>query len=65
MHFDLAIVGYGPVGAAAANIFAAKGFNIIVIEPKKEIWDIPRAVHFDGQVPVSYTHLTLPTNREV
>ena len=50
MHFDLAIVGYGPVGAAAANIFAAKGFNIIVIEPKKEIWDIPRAVHFDGQV---------------
>ena len=65
MHFDLAIIGYGPVGAAAANIFAAKAFNIIVIEPKKEIWDIPRAVHFDGQVqrifPVSYTHLTLPT----
>ena len=50
MHFDLAIIGYGPVGAAAANIFAAKDFNIIVIEPKKEIWDIPRAVHFDGQV---------------
>ena len=50
MHFDIAIIGYGPVGAAAANIFASKGFNIIVVEPKKEIWDIPRAVHFDGQV---------------
>ena len=43
MHFDLAIVGYGPVGAAAANIFASKGFSIVVIEPKQEIWDIPRA----------------------
>ena len=49
MHFDIAIIGFGPVGAAAANIFANKGFSIIVIDPKIEIWDIPRAVHFDGQ----------------
>lgn len=49
MHFDIAIIGFGPVGAAAANIFANKGFSIIVIDPKTEIWDIPRAVHFDGQ----------------
>ena len=48
-NYDIAIIGYGPVGAAAANIFGRKGFNIIVIEPKEEIWDIPRAVHFDGQ----------------
>ena len=48
-NFDIAIVGFGPVGAAAANMFAQSGFNIIVLEPKHEIWDIPRAVHFDGQ----------------
>ncbi|MDC0080227.1 FAD-dependent monooxygenase, partial [Pseudomonadota bacterium] len=48
-NFDIAIVGFGPVGAAAANMFAESGFNIIVLEPKHEIWDIPRAVHFDGQ----------------
>ena len=46
MHYDIAIVGYGPVGAAAASMFGKKGFNIVVIEPKKDIWDIPRAVHF-------------------
>ena len=49
MHYDIAIIGYGPVGAVTANLFGQKGFNTIVIEPKKEIWDIPRAVHFDGQ----------------
>ena len=50
MHYDLAIIGYGPAGEAAANLFGKKGFKILVIEPKKEIWDIPRAVHLDGQV---------------
>ncbi len=49
MHYDIAIIGYGPVGAVTANLFGQKGFSTIVIEPKEEIWDIPRAVHFDGQ----------------
>ena len=49
MHYDIAIIGYGPVGAVTANLFAQKGFNIVVVEPKKDIWNIPRAVHFDGQ----------------
>ena len=49
-NYDIAIIGYGPVGAVTANLFGQKGFNTIVIEPKKEIWDIPRAVHFDGQL---------------
>ena len=49
MHFDIAIIGYGPVGAVAANMFGASGHNVVVIEPKKDIWDIPRAVALDGQ----------------
>jgi 3-(3-hydroxy-phenyl)propionate hydroxylase len=50
MNYDIAIIGYGPVGAMAANMFGSSGLNIVVIEPKKEIWDIPRAVALDGQV---------------
>ena len=46
MDYDIAIIGYGPVGAMAANMFGSSGLNIVVIEPKKEIWDIPRAVAF-------------------
>ncbi|RCL35993.1 MAG: bifunctional 3-(3-hydroxy-phenyl)propionate/3-hydroxycinnamic acid hydroxylase [SAR86 cluster bacterium] len=48
-HYDIAIIGYGPVGAITANLFAKQGFTIALIEPKLDIWDIPRAVHFDGQ----------------
>ena len=40
MHYDIAIIGYGPVGAVTANLFGQKGFSTIVIEPKEEIWDI-------------------------
>ena len=36
MHFDIAIIGYGPVGAVAANMFGASGHDVVVIEPKKE-----------------------------
>ena len=49
MDYDIAIIGYGPVGAMAANMFGSSGLNIVVIEPKKEIWNIPRAVALDGQ----------------
>ena len=49
MHYDIAIIGSGPVGAMAANMCGSSGLNIGVIEPKKEIWDIPRAVALDGQ----------------
>ena len=35
MHFDIAIIGYGPVGAVAANMFGASGHNVVVVEPKK------------------------------
>ena len=40
-NFDVAIIGFGPVGATAANMFAKSGFNIIVVESKFDIWDIP------------------------
>ena len=64
MHYDIAIVGYGPVGAAAASMFGKKGFNTVVIEPKKDIWDIPRAVHFDGQVQRVYQSMGISSEVE-
>ena len=30
-NYDIAIIGYGPVGAVTANLFGQKGFNTIVI----------------------------------
>lgn len=64
MHFDIAIIGYGPVGAVAANIFGASGYNIVVIEPNKEIWDVPRAVALDGQTQRIFQSMSLISDVE-
>ncbi len=48
--YDVIISGYGPTGAAAANLLGQRGLRVLVVEPSPDIYDIPRAVHFDGEV---------------
>jgi 3-(3-hydroxy-phenyl)propionate hydroxylase len=48
--FDVAIIGYGPVGALLANLLGQAGLSVLVIEKEAEIYPLPRAVHFDGEV---------------
>lgn len=47
---DVAIVGYGPVGALLANLLAQGGLRVAVLERDAVINPLPRAVHFDGEV---------------
>lgn len=47
--FDVAIVGYGPTGATLANLLAAQGLKILVIEREAHMYQLPRAVHFDDE----------------
>jgi 3-(3-hydroxy-phenyl)propionate hydroxylase len=47
--FDVAIIGYGPTGASLANLLALCGLSVAVIERARAIYDLPRAVHFDGE----------------
>ena len=48
--YDVLIAGYGPTGAVAANLLGMQGVRVLVVEPNLEIYDLPRAVHFDGEV---------------
>ncbi len=48
--FDVIISGYGPTGAVAANLLGQRGVRVLVVEPSRAVYDIPRAVHFDGEV---------------
>lgn len=48
--FDVAIVGYGPVGAALANLLGQAGLSVAVFEREAAIYPLPRAIHFDGEV---------------
>lgn len=49
MNCDVVICGYGPTGAVAANLLGQRGVRVLVVEQNAEIYDIPRAVHFDGE----------------
>lgn len=47
---DVAIVGCGPVGALLANLLGASGLAVEIFDREREIYPLPRAVHFDGEV---------------
>ncbi|TBR24451.1 MAG: hypothetical protein EPO10_25535, partial [Reyranella sp.] len=47
---DVAILGYGPVGALLANLLGQSGLSVAVHERDTAIHALPRAVHFDGEV---------------
>lgn len=48
--FDVAIVGYGPAGATLANLLGQYGLSVLVLEREADIYPLPRAIHFDGEV---------------
>lgn len=47
--YDVAIVGFGPVGATLANLLSLKGLTVLVLEREAAIYPLPRAIHFDGE----------------
>ena len=49
-HFDVAIVGYGPVGAALANLLGLCGVTTLILDREGPAYHLPRAVHFDDEV---------------
>ena len=54
--FDVIIIGGGHNGLVASSYLSKKGKKVLVIEKNENV---------GGLAAVSYTHLTLPTNREV
>lgn len=48
--FDVAIVGYGPTGATAANILGQAGLRVVVLERDPDIYGRARAISTDEEV---------------
>lgn len=48
--YDVAIIGYGPTGAMMAYLLGKQGISTLVVEPNVSVYEIPRAVHYDGEV---------------
>lgn len=48
--FDVAIVGYGPAGALAANFLGRQGHRVLVLDMETGVYPLPRAIHFDAEI---------------
>lgn len=46
---DVAIVGFGPVGAALAGLLGTRGLKVVVMERDRDVFPLPRAAHIDHQ----------------
>ena len=47
--YDIAIIGYGPVGAALANLLGMGGLKVALLEREPSLYHMPRAVSLDGE----------------
>lgn len=48
--YDVAIVGGGPVGLALAGLLGQKGHKVGLFERFAQVYPLPRAIRFDGEV---------------
>lgn len=47
--YDVLILGYGPVGAALANLLGQAGHSVAVADMHRQVFDMPRAVNLDQE----------------
>ena len=50
LAFDVAIVGYGPVGVIAANLLGIYGIKTVVFERETDLYHLPRAIGFNHEI---------------
>jgi 3-(3-hydroxy-phenyl)propionate hydroxylase len=48
--YDVAVIGYGPVGATAANLLGQQGLKVLVIERDPDVYSRARAISTDEEV---------------
>ncbi len=48
--YDVAVIGYGPTGATAANLLGQLGLNVIVVERDADVYGRARAISTDEEV---------------
>lgn len=68
VQFDVIISGCGPTGGTLANLLAAQGLKVCVIEKYKEVYPTPRAIVLDWEAMrilqfCGVAHTLAPTTR--
>src|ERR1700722_13972929 len=48
--YDVAVIGYGPTGATAANLLGQLGLKVLVVERDSDVYSRARAISTDEEV---------------
>ena len=48
--YDVAVIGYGPTGATAANLLGQLGMKVLVVERDSDVYSRARAISTDEEV---------------
>src|SRR6201994_768967 len=48
--YDVAVIGYGPTGATAANLLGRLGLKVLVVERDPDVYGRARAISTDEEV---------------
>ena len=63
-HYDVLIVGCGPVGATLANLLRVKGYSVAIFDRDKEVFHVPRAMMLDSESCRIYQELGIEQRLE-
>lgn len=64
MHYDVVIVGCGPVGATLAHILGQADIKVLVLDRESAAYHLPRAVHFDDEVMRTFQQIGIAQELE-
>jgi 3-(3-hydroxy-phenyl)propionate hydroxylase len=62
-HYDIVVVGMGPVGKLAAAMLARAGHSVLIADKKLETYPLPRAVAHDAEIARILQNVGLPVDR--
>ncbi|MFQ0815279.1 3-(3-hydroxyphenyl)propionate hydroxylase [Brucella anthropi] len=63
-HYDVVIVGCGPVGATLAHILGQADIKVLVLDRESTAYHLPRAVHFDDEVMRTFQQIGIARELE-
>ncbi len=59
LDYDVAVVGGGPVGLALAGLLGQRGHSVGVFERFAQVYPLPRAIRFDGEIMRIFQNLDI------